>query len=190
MSKARRVLLGAGGLGASAGTLLSLAFGLGFVWRGVSDLNGVVSSQPAAQPCERFLSEAPLTQPRWVALIGCRLELAHSQVTHGQLLVPLTAGGAVWGAPTRAYVAPADPELQRLDSPQKLEAFLSEHRAGLAPQTLTALAEPQKGPGGAVLLTQGRPSPRLRSLGAVLFGMALMVLGLLPVARRWRLENE
>lgn len=196
MPKLRRVLLGEGGLGASVGTLLFIGAGLAFVWRGVSDLNEAVHAQPAEQPCEQFLTataRAP-TEQRWVALTGCRLELEHSQVNRGQLLVPLRARGSVSGEPPRALVAPSNPELQRLDSPQKVEAFLAGQPAGiettLAPMTLVALVEPRGGPDGALLLTQGRPTPRLRSVGGVLFGMALMVLGLLPVARRWRLETE
>lgn len=190
MSKTRRVLLGDGGVGASVGTFLFIAAGLGFVWRGVSDLNDTMHAQPAEQPCEPFLSAVPASEPRWVALTGCRLDLERSQVHQGQLLVPLISEG---DAP-RAFVAPANAELQRLDTPQKREAFLAEHRAelekALAPPTLIALVEPLRGPDGTPRLTQGRPAPRLRSVGGVLFGMALMVLGLLPVARRWRLENE
>ena len=163
MSKTRRVLVGDGGLGASVGTFLFIATGLGFVWRGVSDLNDTVHAQPAEQPCEPFLSAVPALEPRWVALTGCRLDLERSQVHQGQLLVPLKSSG---DAP-RAFVAPANAELQRLDSPQKRQAFLAEHTADLettlAPPTLIVLSSVLGGLGW-YLYRQGQQTRRFANL--------------------------
>ena len=147
----------------------------------------VSTASPEVERFERAFA-ARLGAPQAVATVS------GTEALHVALLAAGVGPGDEVLMPALTFVAPANAELQRLDSPQKRQAFLAEHTADLettlAPPTLIAFVEPQRGPDGTPRLTQGRPAPRLRSVGGVLFGMALMVFGLLPVARRWRLENE
>ncbi len=229
MSKAKRILIGDGGLAATIGTLVFIGVGLAFVSMGLADLTEALRTQPVPQDCREFLA-APGSTARWVSLSGCRLDLPLAATRRwkawrpGQprdggasgktleLFIPLSAKDAPPAERPSAIVATTDKRLlelmdtlQRLESPEQVEAFIVEHQAELeqplAPQTLVGYVEPIASIAshaalgvltaqGAVVLEQGRQPARLNSVWSVMMGMGLMIWGLLPVARRWRLERE
>ncbi len=230
MSALRRIVLGDGSLGSTVGTLLFIGIGLAFVWLGVSDLNEALRQQPVPLQCGEFLA-APGATARWVALSGCRLDLpgaasrrwkgslpGQSRVDGGargmtlELFIPLSARDAPASERPTAVLATTDKQLLglvdqigRLDTRDRVDAFLQEHQAEfdtlLSPEPLIGYVEPIASSAsraalgvitaeGAVVLEQGRQPQRLNSVCTVLFGMALLVWGLMPIARRWRLEKE
>jgi hypothetical protein len=129
-----------------------------------------------------------------------------------ELFIPLSVRGeapperptAVVATTEKALLGLID-QLQQLDSEQRVEAFMLEHQAELertlGPEKLVGYVEPLASTAahaalgvltaeGAVVLEQGRQPQRVNSLCSVLFGMALLVWGLLPITRRWKLETE
>ncbi len=170
------------------GTFLFLALGLGFVWRGVSDLNEAVHAQSAPGRCEQYPAAASsVSGVRWVSLSGCRLKLSGAAGRRALRLM---------GDPT-VVVVPHDPALknlidesQALVADEALAAFTASHQAELTVERLDAIVEAAPDIEGSRVLTQRGPMAALRPIASVLAGMALLAFGLLPVARRWRLENE
>jgi len=176
----RRVLLGEGGAGVAAGTLLMFGLGLVLVLRDAGALKTTLQAEATPLSCARWAAEP--ARHAWVRVTGCReagapralgadagvavaLELPDG--TRAGWLVPLEgrgggedAGtGADGGAATFRQLTGAS-ELREVDGAQ------------------------------AAVLLEGRDPRSPRVLFTAFLGLLLMVWALWPIARRWQLVRE
>lgn len=223
-SQLRVILFGSRpGLATAVGPWLIALVGIGFIWLGLSDVTQALRTHPADGTCAEFLAH-PDQGPRWVRLTGCRIDLPAAATRRWtgwwpsrdggatgktlELFIPLSAIGQPLAEPPQAVVATTDKrllelvdEVQRLETFEKVDAFIIEHQAELestlAPQYLTGYIESVPSSASntalgvmtapnAVVLEQGREPQRLNSVCMLLFGLAVALWGLMPVIRRAR----
>jgi hypothetical protein len=164
----KRLLGAENGWGGAAGTLLLLGGGLAILFVSVADLTEAARIKPVERGCQEWLADP--SGPKWVTLVGCKLDLAEAasrkwkgwrSVKDGglvgehylELFVPIFAGEAPV-QPPRAVLATTDkPLLDLMDgidrlAPEEVQAYLLENstalEALLEPKTLTGYVEPIK----------------------------------------------
>ncbi len=229
MGSLRRVIMGDGSLSNALGPVLFVGAGLLLLYMGFVDIREALRLAPERVACADFL-RTPNSHGRWVSLTGCRLDLATSASRRWNGWLPGQARDAgVGGKTLEMFIplaekdAPADDvphvvvattdkhllglidQLQQLEAPEAVEAFVLAHEAEfdqvLGPEPLVGYAEPLGSSASraalsvlmaqdAVVLEQNREPQRANALCSVLLGMALIMWGVWPLARRWRLERE
>jgi hypothetical protein len=169
MALSLKRLLGAeDGWGAAVGTLLMLGFGLFVLFVSVADLKEASRLQPVERGCSEWVADP--SGPRWVKLVGCKLDFASAatrkwrgfvSLTDGgtsaerylELFVPIVAGD-VPDDPPRAVLATTDPAtldlmngIEKL-APEAVGAYLEANRekieAIVEPKVLVGYVEPVK----------------------------------------------
>ncbi len=210
-SRVRAVLLGGGGAGALIGTLLLAGTGLALMYVGTFELVAVAGG-PKALECGAWLASPH--QAKWVALSGCRLELARAAAQHfttwsgavdggpstvRTLELPIGVAGAEPSEVVRAVAVTKNPVLLKhaAELGQRSEPDAAGYVAGagselshlLTPKTLKGTVA--KGdPSGVAVLEQDVVPVSGQSLGSVALGFFLLMAALWPMARRVQLERE
>jgi hypothetical protein len=156
------------GWGGAMGTLLLLGFGLFILFISVADLREAARIKPEERGCAEWLADS--SGPRWVTLVGCKLDLTEAasrkwkgwrSVKDGgvsgqhymELFVPIFTGAAPVESP-RGVLATTDKALLDLMdaidrlAPEEVAGFLQANAAKfdvlLEPKTLTGYVEPVK----------------------------------------------
>jgi len=164
----KRLLGAENGWGGAAGTLLLLGGGLAILFVSVADLREAARIKPEERGCREWLADP--SGPKWVTLVGCKLDLSAAasrkwkgwrSVKDGglvgehylELFVPIFAG-EVPVDPPRAVLATTDkPLLDLMDGidrlpPEEVQAYLLKNASALEtllePKTLTGYVEPVK----------------------------------------------
>lgn len=164
----KRLLGAENGWGGAVGTLLLLGFGSFILFVSVADLREAARIKPEERGCTEWLADP--SGPRWVTLVGCKLDLSEaasrrwkgwrslkdggvSGQHYLELFVPLFAGPAPVDPP-RGVLATTDKALLALMDgidrlpPEQVAGYLQENAATLQallePKTLTGYVEPMK----------------------------------------------
>lgn len=166
MSRLRYVLVGEQRPTRLAGTVVLLALGVGAITMSATELREGLRLAPAELTCAQWL-DAPLER-RWVALSGCRMDLAAATSRSWRGWFPASDGGPrgprtlelflpVWATETRdvlprAVVATSDAELLGVIDelarvpPAEVDGFIEAHRrtleSKLMPARLVGYVEP------------------------------------------------
>lgn len=196
--KLARLLGGELGWAGAVGTLLLAGFGLVLVVLGALDLRSVAVPKPEERGCPEWLADAK--GPRWVALSGCRVQVAPVRTLGARRFVGLGERG---GAPVLLEVT--EPGLvalvEKLGALPAAEvgAYVAAHavdfEALLAPTVVSGWVAPLEGEPepvapGAWVLVQGAQPPRGQVVLRVLVGIVALAVVLRPLGRRWLLERE
>lgn len=201
----KRLLGAENGWGGAAGTLLLLGAGLALLLVSVADLREAARLKPEERGCAEWLADP--SGPRWVTLVGCKLDLSAaasrmwkgwrsvkdggvSGEHHLELFVPIFAGDAPV-VPPRGVLATTDqPLIDLMDGldrfePKTLTGYVVPGKSLAARSALSAITAED-----AVVLQQGRQPPRANALLGLVMGLIAVALAVRSMFRRYLVERE
>lgn len=159
--KLKRLLGAEHGWGAASGTLLLLGFGLALLFYSVAGLAEASRLKPEERGCAAWLADS--SGPRWVKLVGCKLELSSPTVIDGGVFIQMGAGGVL------------------VSTDQQFRALLD----GGAEGPITGYAST-----GGPRLEQGKQPPRLQTLFGLVVGLIAVALTVRSMFVRYLVDRD